>query len=147
WRSMKAAREFTRSVNEHYLKPLFEPASVALVGANERPEKVGGRLMENLLAAGFQGKLYAVNPKHANVRGVPCVPSVLDLPEPVDLAVIATPAATVAGVIEQCGARGIRAAVVITAGFREAGPAGAALERELVETARRHGVRILGPNC
>ena len=131
----------------HYLVPLFEPRSVALVGASENPAKVGGRLLENLLAGGYQGRLYAVNPKHASVRGVPCVASVAQLPAPVDLAVIATPAATVPGVVEECGRAGVRAAVVITAGFREAGAAGAELERELLAAARRHGMRLLGPNC
>jgi len=134
-------------VSGHYLDPLFEPSSVALIGASERLDKVGGRLLDNLLAAGFQGRLFAVNPKYASVRGIPCVASVSQLAQPVDLAVVATPAATVPGVIEECGRAGIRAAVVITAGFRETGDAGAALERELLECARRHGVRVLGPNC
>ena len=132
---------------EHYLHPLFEPKSVALVGASERPDKVGGRLLENLIAAGFRGRLVAVNPRHAQVRGIPCVASVAELPEPVDLAVIATPAPTVEAIVEQCGRRGVRAAIVISAGFSEAGPEGVARERALLATARRHGVRILGPNC
>ena len=131
----------------HYLAPLFEPRSVALVGASDRPEKVGGRVMENLRSGGYRGALFAVNPKYANVRGVPCVPSVLDLPQPVDLAVIATPAATVPGILEQCGAKGIPAAVVISAGFSETGPEGARLEGDLLRAARRHGVRVMGPNC
>ena len=134
-------------MSQHYLKPLFEPRSVALIGASERPEKVGGRLLENLLGGGYEGKLFAVNPKHSAVRGVPCVATVAELPQPVELAVIATPAPTVPGLIEECGKAGIRAAVVITAGFREAGPEGVALERRLLEAARRHGVRLLGPNC
>ncbi len=131
----------------HYLAALLEPRSVALVGASEGPGKVGTLVLENLLGGGFHGKLYAVNPRHESVRGVPCFPSVAKLPEAVDLAVIATPAATVPGVIDECGRAGIRAAVVITAGFREAGTQGAALERELLAAARRHGVRLLGPNC
>jgi acetyltransferase len=134
-------------VTGHYLSRLFAPASVVLVGASSDPAKVGGRVLENLLTAGFRGKLFAVNPRHAEVRGVRCVGSVADLPETPDLAVIVTPAATVPGVIEACGAKGIRAAVVISAGFREAGAEGAALERELLEVARRHGVRLMGPNC
>jgi acetyltransferase len=131
----------------HYLRALFEPRSVALVGASMDEAKVGGRVMGNLLEAGFQGRLFAVNPKYSSVRGVPCVASVADLPEPVDLAVVVTPARTVPGVIEQCGRAGIRAAVVITAGFSETGPEGAALEMRLLENAHRYGVRILGPNC
>jgi acetyltransferase len=131
----------------HYLSALFEPRSVALVGATARAEKVGGRMLENLLAAGFRGTLVAVNPKYSSVRGVPCFPSVARLPEPVDLAVIVTPAATVPGIVEECGRAGIHAAVVITAGFAETGAEGAKLEARLLASAKRHGVRILGPNC
>ena len=131
----------------HYLGALFEPRSVALVGASESPAKVGGRVLENLRSGGYRGALFAVNPRHANVRGVPCVPSVDRLPQPVDLAVIATPPGTVPGIIEQCGKLGIRSAVVITAGFSEVGREGAQLEVELLANARRYGVRVLGPNC
>src|SRR6185503_1652121 len=131
----------------HYLAPLFEPRSVALVGASESRAKVGGLVLDNLVAARFSGDLFAVNPLHARVRDVPCVPDVAALPRPVDLAVIATPAATVPGIVEQCGLKGIRAAVVISAGFSESGPEGAAREREMLAAARRHGVRLLGPNC
>ena len=136
-----------RPIGRHYLAPLFEPRSVALVGATDSPGKVGARILDNLLGAGFGGTLFAVNPRRSSVRGMPCYPSVMDLPGPADLAVIATPAAAVPGVIDECGRAGIGAAVVITAGFAEAGAAGAALERELLESAHRHGVRILGPNC
>jgi acetyltransferase len=134
-------------MSDHYLKSLFEPRSVALIGATLGEQKVGARVLDNLIAAGFQGKLFAVNPKHTVLRGIPCVASVAALPGPVDLAVIATPAATVPGVVEECGRAGIRAAVVITAGFREAGREGAELERQLLAAARSHGVRLLGPNC
>jgi acetyltransferase len=131
----------------HYLAPLFEPRSVALVGASDRPDKVGGRVLENLRSGGYAGALFAVNPKYANVRGVPCVPGVENLPQPVDLAVIATPAATVPEIVAQCGAKGIPAAVVISAGFSETGPEGARLEGELLRAARRGHVRVMGPNC
>lgn len=134
-------------MSSHYLAPLFEPRSVALVGASERLEKVGGRVLENLIGAGYRGKLYAVNPKYRSVRGITCVPSMSDLPEAVDLAVIATPARTVPDVIARCGERGIRNTIVITAGFSEAGPEGQALERELLASAHAHHVRVLGPNC
>jgi acetyltransferase len=134
-------------MSSHYLRALFEPRSVALVGASESRDKVGGRMLENLLAAGFQGQLFAVNPRHSSVRGVPCFTSVAELPQPVELAVIVTPPATVPGIIDECGARGIRAAIVITAGFSEAGGEGVPLERRVLENARRHGIRILGPNC
>ena len=131
----------------HYFAPLFEPAAVAIVGAGGRKGSVGSVLIENMLAAGYRGQLYAVNPKHREVLGVPCFPAIGEVPRRVDLAVIATPAPTVPGIIEQCGAAGVRAAVVISAGFSEAGPAGAKLERALLENARRHRLRVLGPNC
>ena len=134
-------------IGRHYLTPLFEPRSVALVGASEHPEKVGGRVLENLLAGGFGGKLHVVNPHHTSVRGVPCVPSIEALTEAVDLVVIATPAPSVPGLIEACGRRGITHAVVLSAGFAEAGDEGVRLERELLDIAHRHGVRLLGPNC
>ncbi len=134
-------------IGRHYLAPLFEPRSVALVGASERPDKVGGRVLENLRSGGYTGALFAVNPKYANVRGVPCVPSVSRLPQPVDLAVIVTPPATVPGIVEECGRAGIRTACVITAGFSETGPEGARLEARLLANACRHDVRVLGPNC
>src|SRR6266545_4131851 len=133
--------------NRHYLTPLFEPASVAIVGASETAGKVGTTLISNMLAAGFKGPLFAVNPKYASVHGVPCYASVTQLPQPVDLAVIATPARTVPEVIDRCGQAGVRAAVVITAGFSEAGPEGQALERALLDNARRHRLRLVGPNC
>ncbi|MGZ5061516.1 MAG: bifunctional acetate--CoA ligase family protein/GNAT family N-acetyltransferase [Usitatibacter sp.] len=131
----------------HYLARLFEPRSVALIGASERPGKVGTVVFANLLDGGYAGAIHAVNPKYSAVRGVPCVARVSMLPAGVDLAVIATPPATVPGLIEDCGAAGITAAVVITAGFGELGPAGKELERAVLEKARLHGVRMLGPNC
>jgi acetyltransferase len=131
----------------HPLAPLFEPGSIAVAGATERPGAIGAVVLANLRAAGFAGRLVAVNPKYPTVQGVRCVPSVAALGEPVDLLVVTTPAATVPGLIEDAGRLGIRAAVVISAGFGEAGAAGAALDRELRAAARRHGVRLLGPNC
>jgi acetyltransferase len=135
------------TIEGHYLTPLFEPRSVALVGASENSAKVGGRILENLLAAQFDGALYAVNPKHTRIRGVPCVASVRDLPIAPDLVIVATPAASVAGVIEECGRKGTRHAVVISAGFAETGVEGARLEKNLLDVARRNRVRLIGPNC
>ncbi len=133
--------------DKHYLTPLFEPQSVAVIGATERPGAIGGIVLRNLLEAGFRGNLYAVNPKHSSVCGVRCYRDVPQLPAGVDLAVVATPAKTLPSVIEACGKAGIRAAVVITAGFGEAGEAGRALQEQMLSMARRHGVRIIGPNC
>ncbi|MDH3320150.1 MAG: bifunctional acetate--CoA ligase family protein/GNAT family N-acetyltransferase [Betaproteobacteria bacterium] len=131
----------------HYLTPLFEPASVAVIGATERAGAVGAVLIRNLLEAKYQGALFGVNPKHRSVHGVPCFNGIGKVPARVDLAVIATPAPTVPEIIEQCGKAGVRAAVVISAGFSEAGPTGAKLERALLENARRHRLRVVGPNC
>lgn len=144
-REERAAAE--RTMSGHYLSALFEPRSVALVGASDTPGKVGTLVLDNLLGAGFHGEIFAVNPAHASVRGIACVASVASLARPVDLAVIATPPATVPGLIAQCGAAGIRAAVVITAGFGEIGAQGKELERQVLASAREHRVRILGPNC
>src|SRR5690242_19094 len=133
--------------NRHYLTPLFEPGSVAIVGATEKKAKVGEVLVSNLLSAGYRGSLFAVNPKYSKVQGMRCFGAIGQLPVKLDLAVIATPPQTVPGIVEQCGQAGVRAVVVISAGFSEAGPEGASLERALLENARRHGVRVVGPNC
>jgi acetyltransferase len=135
------------TLQRHYLSTLFEPASVAVVGASEQRGSVGTVLLANMLAAKYRGPLFAVNPKYRSVRGVPCFASIAELPQPVDLVVVATPAAGVPAIIEQSGARGIPAAVVISAGFAETGPEGARLEQTLLENARRHKVRVIGPNC
>jgi len=141
------SRLSSESPERHYLTALFEPGSVAIVGASETAGKVGTVVLSNMLAAGYRGALFAVNPKYRSVRGVPCYDSVDRLPRGVDLAVVATPARTVPGVIEECGRAGVRAAVVITAGFSETGPEGAKLERALLDSARRFGLRLIGPNC
>ncbi len=131
----------------HYLTPLFEPGSVAVVGATEREGAVGAVLVRNMLEAKYRGALFGVNPKHRSVHGIPCFGTIGKVPQRVDLAVIATPAATVPEIIEQCGKAGVRSAVVISAGFSEVGPAGAKLERTMLENARRQKLRLVGPNC
>jgi acetyltransferase len=132
---------------EHYLKSMFEPQSVAIIGASERSDAIGTLLMRNMIEARFKGDLHPVNPKHNEVQGHPCVPRIDALRKRPDLAVICTPAATVPGLIEECGRAGIKAAVIISAGFSESGPAGAELERRTRAAAKRNGVRIIGPNC
>ncbi len=131
----------------HYLKPLFEPQSVAIIGATERENAIGAVLVSNMLGAGYQGALFAVNPKYRAVQGVQCFPAIDRVPQRVELAVVATPARTVPAIIAACGEAGVRAAVVISAGFAESGAEGAGLERALLETARRDQVRVIGPNC
>ena len=132
---------------EHYLTSLFEPKSVAVIGASDRENSVGNIIYRNIVAAGYKGRLYPINPKHDTVQGVQAYKSIEEIGARVDLAVIATQARTVPAIIEQCGRSGVKNVVVITAGFAEAGHSGAALERKMVEIARSYGVRILGPNC
>lgn len=132
---------------KHYLTPLFEPRSVGIVGASETPGSIGSVLFRNMLDAGFKGRLYPINPKRETVFDKPCFRSVEDVPHRLDLVLIATPAATVPAIIEACGNAGVKVAVIVSAGFSESGARGAALERAMLEAARRHGLRILGPNC
>jgi len=129
------------------LTPLFEPRSVAVIGASEDPAKWGGSLMRNLVDGGFAGPIYPVNGRGGTVCGLPAYASIADLPEAPDLALVTLGAAHVNGVIQQCGARGIPVALIVAAGFAEAGEAGAAAEAELVQTARDAGVTLIGPNC
>ena len=134
-------------MGRHYLSSLFAPGSVAVFGASDRVDSVGQIVFQNMLEGGFKGSLYPVNSKHPEVQGKPSFASIADIGEPVELVIIATPPQTVPGIIESCGIRGVKAAVIITAGFGEAGHEGEALEKELLETARRYGIRLIGPNC
>lgn len=129
------------------LAAFFDPASVAVVGASSDPSKVGGSVLANLRAGGFAGRIVPVNAGRASVQGLPAIASVRDADAPVDLAVIAVPAAAVLSALKDCAARGVRGAVVISAGFREAGPEGRALEAELRAWLREEPLRVLGPNC
>jgi acetyltransferase len=128
------------------LDAFFRPASVAVVGASAAPGSVGNILMHNLLQNPFGGVVYPVNPKRKAVHGVYCYPSLLEVPEAVDLAVIATPASTVPEAVEQCVERGVPAALIISAGFSELGPEGRALEKQVRDLALGK-MRIVGPNC
>ncbi|MCZ7649078.1 MAG: bifunctional acetate--CoA ligase family protein/GNAT family N-acetyltransferase [Planctomycetota bacterium] len=129
------------------LDPFFKPASVALIGATEKEGSVGRTIMQNLIATSFGGTVFPVNPKRPAVLGVRAYPSVAAIPDPVELAVLVTPAASVPGLIKECVDAGVKAAVIISAGFKEAGPAGRELERQVLAEARRGGMRIVGPNC
>ena len=129
------------------LGALLRPRSVAVIGASRAPGSIGGVLFGNLLAKGFEGAVYPVNPKAAFVHSVRAYSSVEDLPETPDLAVVAVPAPQVADVVEACGKMGVGAVVVVSAGFREIGPEGEARERDLLAIVRRHGMRMVGPNC
>ena len=134
-------------MGKHYLNPLFAPKSVAVFGASDRPDSVGQIVFQNMLGSGFKGELYPINSKHAEVQGKHSYASIGEIGVPVELVVIATPPQTVPGIIEDCGIHGVKAAVIITAGFGEAGAEGMALESQLLETAQRYGIRLIGPNC
>ncbi len=134
-------------MSQHYLHRLFNARSVAVFGASEREDSVAGILFRNLRKSGFSGAVYPLNPKHETVFGERCYTSAADLPAVPELALIATPAPTVAQIMEDCGQRGIRHAIVLSAGFREVGANGAALEDALTSVARKHGIRFIGPNC
>ncbi|HUP48450.1 MAG TPA: GNAT family N-acetyltransferase [Thermoanaerobaculia bacterium] len=138
-RSRKAAWASMRSV--------FEPRSIAVVGASRRSGQLGTEILRHLRSTGFTGALYAVNPKAAEIEGVPSFPSVSAIEGEVDLAVIAVPAAHVEEVIDDCVGKGVAALVVITAGFAETGEEGRASERRLLEKVRAAGIRMVGPNC
>jgi len=134
-----AARE--RQAGVASLRPLLAPASVAVVGASRKPDKVGNAVLRNIVSAGFAGSVRAVNPHATSILGVECVPSVADLPDPPDLAVLTVPPDKVAEVAEECGRRGARSVVVITSGLdAETGTA-------LLAACRNHSMRLVGPNC
>jgi len=126
---------------------LFVPESIAIIGATDRPGTVGRTVLSNLIESPFRSKVYPVNPSHSELLGLKAYKSIGDIPEQVDLAVVVTPALTVAHVIGECVDAGVKAAVVISAGFRERGPEGAALEQQIQQQLRRGTMRLIGPNC
>jgi len=131
----------------HYLSRFFTPRSVAIVGASERVESVGYRLLLNMQEAGFAGALYPVNNKREQLLGLKAYPDLLSIAEDVDLVVIATPAPTVPDVMRQCGEKGVNSVIIITAGFGELGEAGKRLQQEILDIAHLYGIRMIGPNC
>ena len=133
--------------NGSRLESIFRPNSVAVIGASNRVGTVGHDLFRNILLSGYSGTLYPVNPKAASIAGVHAYTSVGEIPDNIDLALIMVPATAVAQVLEECGQKGARGAVIVTAGFKEVGGEGAALERRAVEIAREHGISLVGPNC
>ena len=130
-----------RSANVASLTPVFAPQSVAVIGASRRPGTVGRSVLDNIRTCGYQGRLYAVNPNAKQVGGVPCFPDVASLPETPDLALIAVPPLAVVDAAEACGVRGVRGLVVFTAGLDTGASA------DLLAACRRHGMRLIGPNC
>jgi acetyltransferase len=131
----------------HNLEKLFKPASIAVIGASEQGGSVGWGIMRNILDGQFPGRIYPVNPKHATLWNLTAYHSLLDLPEPVDLAVIAVPIATVPGIIRQSAGVGIGGAIIISAGGKETGLKGFQLEETILSEAKDSSLRIIGPNC
>lgn len=123
------------------------PGAVAVIGASRDPSKLGNGILSNIIQYGFSGDVYPINPKADEILGLTCYPSVLDIDGPIDLAVIVVPYRFVASTLEECGQKGVRGAIVISAGFREAGLEGVRREKELIATAKKHGIRLIGPNC
>jgi len=131
---------------EGSLDPLLKPRSIAVIGASREPSKWGYKVFHNIIGSGYKGKAYPVNPSAAEIDGHKCYPGVLAIPGEVDLAVIIVPAAAVMKVVDECGAKKVRALCVITAGFGETGPDGADLEEKLKGRVTGYGMRMLGPN-
>ena len=129
------------------LAPIFKPKSVAVIGASTAPGKLGHDILANLKNGGFPGALYPINPKAAEILGLPVYKSIADTPAAPDLAVVVIPARLVAATLTQCADKGVKAAVVITGGFAEAGPDGEKLQDELAQVVRQTGIRVIGPNC
>jgi acetyltransferase len=129
------------------LDAIFAPKNVALVGATEKQGSVGRTILWNLISSPFGGTIYPVNPKRDNILGIPAYASLKDIPAKVDLVVVVTPASTVPAIIEEAASLNIPGAVVISAGFKEVGPEGVELERQILETAKASNMRIVGPNC
>ena len=131
----------------HYLNCFFAPKSVAIVGASEREDSVGQRLLLNMQEAGFKGRLYPVNNKHDELLGLKAYRDIDAIPDALELVVIATPAATVPGIVRQCGEKGVNSIIIISAGFGELGDSGKRLQQEVLDIAHRYDIRIIGPNC
>ncbi len=129
------------------LVPFFSPQGVALIGASSNPDKISYCVLRNLTQYGYQGHVYPVNPHYQEIAGLPCYPDMANVPDPVDLAVVVLPAKLTPPVLQACGKRGVKAAIVISGGFKEVGPEGAIIEEECVAIARRYGMRLIGPNC
>lgn len=139
--------EATNDPNVKHLDSLLEPQSVAVVGASANADKIGYKILKNIVDAGFKGNIYPINPKADEILGRKAYPSVKDVPGDVDVAVIVVPAAAVPQVIEESAREGVKGAVVISSGFRDAGPDGAALEKKILDSAIAGSLRVIGPNC
>ncbi len=129
------------------LDAVLNPSSVAVIGASANPDKIGHKILKNIVEAGFSGAVYPVNPRGGEILGLEAYPSVLDAPGDVDTVVVVVPARFVKGVMEECVQKGVKGAIIISSGFKDIGPEGAELERQVLETAAKGGIRVVGPNC
>jgi len=129
------------------LKPFFTPSGVALIGTSANPTRLSFGILRNMVEGRYRGGVYPVNPRYTEVLGISCFASINNVPDPVDLAVIALPAVNVPETVEACGQRGIKTAIIISGGFREVGSQGLELENQCVEIAQRYQMRLIGPNC
>ncbi|MEM3109416.1 MAG: CoA-binding protein, partial [Candidatus Bathyarchaeia archaeon] len=129
------------------LEEFLAPRSIAVIGASRNPGKVGYEVLRNLVNSKYRGRIYPVNPNASEILGIPSYPSILSVEGHVDLALIAVPAPLTLTVAEECGRKGVKGLIVITAGFSEAGSEGAELEHKLVSICKAYGMRMLGPNC
>src|SRR5208283_5796927 len=141
------SHDILQHVQRHPLDCIFAPKVVAVIAATENKGSVGRTVFQNMGRGGFGGTVYPVNPKLSSVLCFKAYPSIAAVPEKVDLAVLTTPAVTAPGIIRECADAGVPAAVIISAGFKETGPAGVELEQKVMEEARRGKMRIIGPNC
>jgi acetyl coenzyme A synthetase (ADP forming)-like protein len=141
------AAERSQSAATASMKGFFEPNGVAVIGANRERGKIGSEILHNITAGGFTRQLFAVHPTASSIDGVAAYPEVTAIPAPIDLAVICVPCAQVSAVVDVCIAKGVKALVVISAGFGETGAAGRALEQEILRKVRTAGIRMIGPNC
>jgi len=146
-RALATAGARDRTAEHNSLRPLLAPSSVAVIGVSRSQRGVGYEILRAVLSGGFTGRTYPVNPHAKSIDGLDCYPSVGAIPERVDLGIVAVPASRVEQVIEECGAAHMGAAVVLSAGFGETGPSGLATESRLLASARRHDIRVVGPNC
>ena len=131
----------------HAIDPILKPRSIAVIGASRSPDTIGYQILDNLIRFGFTGSVHPVNPKAGSIHSIRAFPTVGAIPEAVDLAIVVVPKQHVTDVADECGRAGVRGIVVISAGFREVGGDGIERERALVEIVRRHGMRMVGPNC
>ena len=129
------------------LDKIFKPKIITVIGASNKIGSAGYRIFRNLIGSGYNGVVYPVNPNYESIQGVESYPNVEKLPKIPDLAVIVTPAFTVLDITEQCGKKGIKGIIIISAGFKEIGEEGKALERKLFDIKEKYGLRIIGPNC